>query len=340
MDKAPAFVVTTGRTGSTLLSQMLKDHPEILSLSETLSTLTSRALTDRVLDGRAFLARMTTPSPVLRAMYRNGIRQKEVLYEQGRHGDLPLAGLPPLALVTLPFLDERPLALLDEVAPLLRARGRDRLENHMRFLFDWLAARFGKSFWVERSGDSLLFVERLAAMFPDARFVHLYRDGRDVAVSMRAHSDFRAKVFYYRLLGRVGIDLFRSGHAYGIDPWHAWIEAVLVRVLPIHALVDADVDAEACARHWDREIRAGTRMLDALDPARVHRVAYEQLVRAPNDMLRQLADFLGVDAPGDWLAGAAALAEVRDGKWRSLPTERITALEAACGESLVRLGYA
>jgi hypothetical protein len=42
-------VVTTGRTGSTMLSLMLKDHPAILSLSETLSSLTSRALTDRVL---------------------------------------------------------------------------------------------------------------------------------------------------------------------------------------------------------------------------------------------------------------------------------------------------
>jgi putative sulfotransferase len=229
---------------------------------------------------------------------------------------------------------------LDEVAPLLRARGRDRLEHHMRFLFDWLAGRFGKALWVERSGDSLLFVERLADMFPDARFVHLYRDGRDVAVSMSNHSDFRARVFYHQLLGRLGIDPFRSGQAYGVARWHAWAETVLVGVLPIRTLVDADVGAEACARHWDREVQAGLRMLGSLNPGRVHHVAYERLVGTPEDTLRQLADFIGIAAPGDWLAEAAALANLREPKWRRLPADRIGALACACGESLTTLGYA
>jgi putative sulfotransferase len=337
--RSPVFVVTTGRTGSTLLSNMLKNHPEICSLSEVLASLTSRALSDRVLDGTAFLGRLTSPSPILRAMYRNGIRQGEVLYEQGRHGDLPLSEVPPLALVTLPFLDERPLEILDEVAPLLRRRGRAPLASHMRFLFDWLAKRFGKARWVERSGDSLLFVERLAAMFPDARFVHLYRDGRDVALSMSGHSDFRSKVFYYRLMGRLGIDMFRSGQAYGIAPWHGWFEAVLVKVLPIRAFVDADVDAKACARHWDREVQSGLSMLAALDPDRVHHVAYERLVQEPDKALREIMRFIGTDAPDDWLVSAAALAEVREQKWRRLPAERIGPLEEACGDSLKNLGY-
>jgi hypothetical protein len=42
----------------------------------------------------------------------------------------------------------------------------------------------------------------------------------------------------------------------------------------------------------------------------------------------------------DWLADAAALANLREPKWRRLPADRIGALACACGESLTTLGYA
>jgi putative sulfotransferase len=318
---------------------MLHLHPDILSLSEVLSSLTSRALTDRHLDGPAFLERITTLSPFLRAAYRNGIRQGEILYQQGRHGDLPLDRVPPLALITLPFLDAHPLDVLDAAAPLIRERGAAPLEDHMRFLFEWLAGRYGKSVWVERSGDSLLFVERLAEMFPDARFVHLYRDGRDVALSMSNHPDFRAKVSYYQTLSTLGVNAYRTRQAYGIARWHAWLETFLVRALPISALTDAKVGAEACAAYWHRSTASGLSMLENLDEGRVHHLAYEQMVREPDDALRRLAHFIGVDAPPRWLSDAAALADVRAEKWRALSPENIKSLEHACGASLARLGY-
>jgi hypothetical protein len=33
--------------------------------------------------------------------------------------------------------------------------------------------------WVERSGGSLLYMSQLADLFRDAKFGHLYRDGRE-----------------------------------------------------------------------------------------------------------------------------------------------------------------
>jgi hypothetical protein len=55
---------------------------------------------------------------------------------------------------------------------------------------------FGKKVYVERSGNSLRAVPRLAKEFPQARFVRIVRDGRDCAISMREHepcqSGFRA----------------------------------------------------------------------------------------------------------------------------------------------------
>lgn len=339
MSIPPTFIVTTGRTGSTMLSRMLRGHPEILSLSEVLSSLTSRALTPQVLNGSAFHSYINTLSPFLRKAYQKGIRQGEILYQQGVHGDLPLADISPLALIALPFIDDHPLDVLDEVAPLLRARGLDPLESHMRYLFDWLAARYGKSGWIERSGDSLLYVERLADMFPDARFVHLYRDGRDVALSMTGHPDFRAKVSYVHTLSRLGINPYRTRQVYGIARWHARLEALLVRALPIGVLTDANVSPEECARYWHRSTAAGLRMLDSLGSGRVHHIAYEKLVREPEGALRDLADFIGIETPDKWLDDACAIAEVRTEKWRDQPVETLRKLESACRTSLEQLGY-
>jgi hypothetical protein len=336
---APAFVVTTGRTGSTLLSVMLRSHPDILSLSEVWSVMASRALTGGPLDGRAFGHRLSRLSPVLRAMFRAGIRAGEILYEPGRHGGLALEEVPPLAIVPLPFLDEQPLALWSALRAALEERGPAPLQDHWRFLFDDLTRRFGRRQWVERSGDSLAFAGPLARMFPDARFIHLYRDGRDVALSMSAHSDFRSKVSYAAALHRFGIDLCQGAHAYGVARFHLWVEQAVAWFVPVRHLTDAAVSPEDCADYWHRSIDAGLAMLGALPAERVMPLSYEGLMLNPREELRRLMAFLGADAPSAWLEAAVRLVEAKPEKWRALPTADQARLTAACGASLARLGY-
>ena len=48
--------------------------------------------------------------------------------------------------------------------------------------------------WVERSGSSIDYVDGLLGLFPRARIVHLVRDGREVALSMRNHAAYRMAV--------------------------------------------------------------------------------------------------------------------------------------------------
>jgi hypothetical protein len=47
---------------------------------------------------------------------------------------------------------------------------------------------------VERSAASLNMVGALRGQFPAARFVHLYRDGPDCALSMSRHPVFRREI--------------------------------------------------------------------------------------------------------------------------------------------------
>jgi hypothetical protein len=47
-------------------------------------------------------------------------------------------------------------------------------------------ARTGATHWVEKTPDHVFHVERMMARYPDARFVHVLRDGRDVVTSLLA----------------------------------------------------------------------------------------------------------------------------------------------------------
>jgi len=50
------------------------------------------------------------------------------------------------------------------------------------------AARHGKTRWGEKTPTHALMMPQIARLFPDARFVHIIRDGRDVVVSLRGLS--------------------------------------------------------------------------------------------------------------------------------------------------------
>lgn len=89
-------------------------------------------------------------------------------------------------------------------------------------LFQWLAKTFKRVLWVERSGGSLRSVEQLITHFPDARFVHLVRDGRDCAISMSHHYGFRMVVIAFALTGMLSIDPFEDSDRSQIDDVTDW----------------------------------------------------------------------------------------------------------------------
>lgn len=67
---------------------------------------------------------------------------------------------------------------LDRVEPFDLAEG-------VRTFYRLYAARFGKPRWGDKTPDYGLHLLRIRRLIPEARFIHILRDGRDVALSIR-----------------------------------------------------------------------------------------------------------------------------------------------------------
>lgn len=342
----PVFVVGTGRCGSTMVSELLAAHPDVLSVSEFFSFVTdlggriSPAFPVGVVDAAAFWSLLGEPLPKQSLLLRHGVAMDEVLYRPGPGRRFTAeAGVPPVLQTMLPDLaPEDPDALHDEVRAFVLAQPRGPAARHYRRLFDWLALRAGRRTWVERSGGSLRIVRRLTAAFPDARFVHLVRDGRGCALSMRRHFGFRMALVAMQMTEILGVDPYES-------PDRTWVGDLpdeLVPFLPEHfdpVAFRAWTPAVALAGHyWSGEIRAGLRELAELPAGRVLTLRYEDFLDAPEATTGRLGAFVaGAEDPA-WARRVAATVRRSPPAWAALDPAGRRALEDACRPGFAALG--
>ena len=203
---APVLVLSTGRCGSTMVSDILSRHPGILSVSEFFSFVGPRAFVGRRLSGERIWCLYSRPGRPIRRLRHFGI-PSELLYPlDDSAARFSLDDLPPILAITLPHLTAEYHDLYDECGRVVRAQPRQAPAEHHRRFFEWLAGRFRRRVWVERSGGSLLWGSRLLGAFPDARVIHVYRDGRDTALSMSRHPPFRVMLAIRNQLKPLGLD--------------------------------------------------------------------------------------------------------------------------------------
>jgi hypothetical protein len=309
----PTFVLGTGRCGSTLLSELLRDFSAGLSLSELFTVLGGvGSLTPRELDGHAFWHLLTTFAEDLAFFLDISDPPAELLARRAPSGR-PCRS--PLEVIPLPHVSDSAEDAVDEVQRFVRRQPTLPLRDHFDGLFAWLQARHGKTYWVERSGGALEYVDALLAHWPDARFLHLHRNGVACALSMSRHPFFRVRVA--RVLGR--------------DP-----------TLPARDALAREVPLDRFGAYWSRVVLHGISRLQRLDPAKVLHISLEQLVRSPSEVLARVFSFLGDPSPAP---EAAIRAKVERSAHRSAlaPSARdLRELERTCemGERALRALHA
>jgi hypothetical protein len=207
---------------------------------------------------------------------------------------------------------------------------------------DEVAARIRREFFlvtgrrrrlIEKSPRNALRVEFVDAIFPDARYVYLTRDGRDNVNSLiNAWRTPRYRTY----------ELPEPHSIPGVDP--RWWKFILYPGWRSDAGGPLEV---VCARQW---VEANDRALDASKQVGLDRwveVRYEDLVDRPHDEIGRLVEFLGLPYEKE-LKERADRAETTPinvvtpperGKWRRENPQEIAAITSLIEPTMRALGY-
>jgi hypothetical protein len=275
------FVVGCPRSGTTLLRRMLDAHPGLAMMPRETHFI------PRIYERRAGLTAEGEVTPAVvdelladRHFARLGIDREALEGLLGRAGPTPFAGF---------------------VSRIFDMQGRAR----------------GRELVGDKTPGYVRHLPTLHALWPEARFVHLIRDGRDVCLSLLEWGKGP------RLAGR----------------FSSW----------------AEDPVSTAALWWEWHVRLGREDGLSLGPERYRELRYESLVSTPERDCSAVCDFLGVPyddamlglhrgrergAPGRGAKGAwrPVTAGLRD--WRTeMPAGDIERFEAAAGELLDELDY-
>jgi len=312
---------------------MLGCNEDVLSIFEFFTGLDwGRRFQSAPMSGAEFTDLITAEQPVTTAVLKRGYEVEEIVYPFGedrryRRGD----PVPWLLVTMMPRLSDDPDELFDEVSAFAKTLPNQPPAEHYRALFEWLTATLGKRHWIERSGSSVEYLEGIRPLFPDARYLHLHRDGREVALSMLNHDAYRLPIAL----------LYDAPTDAGVRP--SEMDAVDVACEPtdddpISQILASRPPAEYFGRYWTDQVVRGFRALGDLDADQYLQIGFEELVSDSRATLERIAAFFELDA-GSWLDDAAALVRgVPATRYETLaPTER-ERLDEACRAGARLLG--
>lgn len=181
-------------------------------------------------------------------------------------------------------------------------------------------ARYG-----DASPELLYCAGSLLSAFPDARFVQVIRDGRDVVASMLGDTDTIAALrpgfanlndeFPNPFLG-VEDETDRAG----------WADLSL---------------AGKCAMRWRSAVRMSARLRYGLSEQQLTTLRYEEIVNRPDAVAGMMSEFLGGRVSAIALRAPYPDRALEPGAWRhTLSADQATEVESVAGEELRRVGYA
>lgn len=162
MDRsAPVFIVGLPRSGSTLLSRVLNNSQDILSVNDLY---------------------------YVQEIIAQGLIQRKLTERQRLH---LLDNL--ITIVSLrstkndPFVGQFAFTVeqLDRVYNTVNEARPDTWSTLMDIFFSTLAKETGKTHWADKTPQNFLHIELLKKVFPSAKFIFLFRDPRDIFLSYK-----------------------------------------------------------------------------------------------------------------------------------------------------------
>ena len=324
-----------------MLTDVLNLHPGVLSVSEFFSAYQLSAFGKRRPSGDDMWKLYSVQSKRTKLALRETFH--ELLYPFGDpEARYTLRTIPPIMAITLPNLTERYEELYEELAPVVRAQPRQSPADHFRQTFGWLCARYERKVWVERSGGSLLVAPLLLRNFPEARVIHIYRDGRDTAISLSGHPAFRGLLAKARRIRALGVDPVRSMPlVQRFDRLGYWLDNFADAFIDHEKLPYDDVTLVDFAAFWTGLVKVGHRAFGHFGPDRLLNVKFEDVQVEPRRELQRIIRFISPELDEEeWLRKASAVPRpTTRSRFDQLDETARAAVAEACRPGLELLGY-
>jgi hypothetical protein len=294
MNCETTFLVGAGRSGSTLLYKMLCLHPDVAYISNYDTRLPA------ALSGWATRC-FGADTERKRSAWFNGAGNAYVV-------NRPLVK----RLFPMPVEGEQIYQRCDmPLHPAEDYQPDQKTIRCMRKQFAALCRRKNGRLLVSKRTANNRRIAALSRIFPDAKFVNLVRDGRDVAYSLSQVEWWAEHTVWWD--GRTAVEMEQSG-----------LQRLFV-----------------CAKNWVMDTLEVSAGLNALQSENVITIRYEDMIADPGNVLSGVCSFLGL-APSD-----AYLQAIDATKLEPRPSARLsgwTDAEASLVENeqrdlLLKLGY-
>ena len=239
----------------------------------------------------------------------------------------------------------------------------DRIRRHFREYLDQSDGQI----LLEKSPANCLRIPFIRRVFPEAVFIHLIRDGRDVAISARKEWRGGKKVvdsddlnswqrvanwgstLLHEIRGRRMLSTLHPtqlphyvNRAYRLLAMRMtgkpaiWGPRIpnLDRIYRSHTLL------ETCAIQWRECVLAVIDQWHEIPPESRHTVRYERLLAHPEREVGQLLDFMNLQRDPGVLDNLEVISKNNRRKWESaLTSSEFARLDVVVGTTLERLGY-
>ncbi len=272
------FVIGCPRSGTTLMQRMLDAHPDLTVANDThFITRAAKRELRKVADPK-FSTQLMEQVESYHRFRRLGLEHEDVVQA---------------------------------------AQGAEQYSDFVRRLYDLRGAKMGKLLSGEKTPDYCRRIPVLHQLFPQARFIHVIRDGRDTALS----------ALQWATAGK------------GPGRWSLWQEDAV----------------GTCALWWRWQAGTGWNDGHALGKAHYMEVKYEALVREPDVELQKVCSYLhipyseqmarfhegktiknpGLSAKSAWLGPTPGLRDWR----RDMDAGDVAVFDAIAGKLLDKTGY-
>lgn len=223
------------------------------------------------------------------------------------------------------------------------------VKKFIRRAFARVARKQGLRYVVEKTCANSLRVAFVEKVFPDAKFIFIVRDGRDVVAS--AMKRWVAPLDIPYLLKKARYLPVTDAPYYVIRYfWNRVCRSFSSedrlsfwgpRFEGMNEMQRSRSLSEVCAMQWVRCVEKSEHDLEHLDTARVHRLRYEDFVTNPSVELQSLAEFLNINLSKDDISKLVqGVSSKSVGDWKNcFDQDVLESLEPLIKASMKRYGY-